>query len=93
MCSDNDDKLRIYKEHFEKAYLESTAEFYNQHAQKYIHDHGIIKYLNYADMKLKEEEKRGLKYLETCKGSESIQLVLKFNFFKIIFSIITFYLS
>jgi cullin-5 len=73
--SNSEDKLKIYQENFEKAYLDSTAEFYAQHAQTFIADHGIIKYLEYADFKLKEEEKRGLKYLETCKGSESMTLV------------------
>lgn len=75
MCSDPEDKLKIYKENFEKAYLESEVEFYNKHAQQYIADHGIIKYLTYADLKLKEEEKRAQKYLETCKGSNSLELV------------------
>lgn len=76
MCSDVDDKLKIYKENFEKAYLESTIEFYNQHAQDYISKNGIISYLTYADLKLREEERRGNKYLETCKGSDSLQLVI-----------------
>lgn len=75
LCSDPEDKLKIYKDNFEKAYLESTNEFYSQHAQDYISKNGIINYLTYADMKLKEEERRGNKYLETCKGSDSIQLV------------------
>jgi cullin-5 len=67
--------LKIYKENFEKAYLESEIEFYNKHAQQFITDNGIIKYLTYADNKLKEEEKRAQKYLETCKGSNSLELV------------------
>lgn len=75
LCSDSDDKLKIYKENFEKAYLESEIEFYNKHAQQFITDNGIIKYLTYADSKLKEEEKRAQKYLETCKGSNSLDLV------------------
>jgi cullin 5 len=74
LCSDSEDKLKIYKENFEKAYLESEIEFYNKHAQQFITDNGIIKYLTYADCKLKEEEKRAQKYLETCKGSNSIDL-------------------
>lgn len=76
MCSDPDDKLKIYKENFEKAYLNSEIEFYNKHAQQFITDNGIISYLTYADTKLKEEEKRAQKYLETCKGSNSLELVI-----------------
>lgn len=67
--------MKIYKENFEKAYLNSEIEFYNKHAQQFIADNGIINYLTYADTKLKEEEKRALKYLETCKGSNSLELV------------------
>jgi len=74
LCSDPEDKLKIYKENFEKAYLESEVEFYNKHAQQYIADHGIIQYLTFADAKLKEEDKRAHKYLETCKESSSIDL-------------------
>ena len=74
LCSDPDDKLKIYKENFEKAYLESEIEFFNKHAQQYIADNGIISYLTYADGKLKEEEKRAQKYLETCKGSNSLEI-------------------
>ena len=72
---DPEDKLKIYKENFEKAYLESEIEFYNKHAQKFISENGIIKYLLYADAKLKEEEKRALRYLEMSKDSNSIELV------------------
>lgn len=70
-----EDRLKIYKENFEKAYLESLVEFYNKHAQQFISENGIISYLTYAENKLKEEEKRAQKYLETCKGSNSIELV------------------
>jgi cullin 5 len=78
LCCDPDDRLKIYKENFEKAYQESEKEFYNKFAQQFIAENGIIKYLTFADTKLKEEERRALKYLETCKGSDSIELVMKF---------------
>jgi len=73
--------LKIYKENFEKAYLNSEIEFYNKHAQQFISDNGIISYLTYADTKLKEEEKRATKYLEICKGSNSLELVEKLIYF------------
>lgn len=84
LCSDNDDKLKIYKENFEKAYLESEVEYYSKNAQQYISENGIIKYLRYADAKIKEEEKRALKYLETSKESNSIELVNKTRLFKLV---------
>jgi cullin 5 len=76
LCSDSDDKLKIYRENFEKAYLEALVEFYSIFTQQFISNNGIIAYLTYADAKLKEEEKRGIKYLETSKKSDSIELVL-----------------
>jgi len=75
LCSDLEDRLKIYKENFEKVYLESEVEFYKTHAQSFISENGIIKYLHYADTKIKEEAKRAVKYLETSHGSNSIELV------------------
>ena len=80
MCSDPDDRLKIYKENFERAYLDSEVAYYNKYAQKFISDKGIIEYLTYADAKIKEEEKRAQKYLETCKGQKSLELVGFFAF-------------
>lgn len=74
LSSDPDDRLKIYKENFEKSYISSMIEFYNQNALKFITDNGIISYLTYADNKLKEEEKRAVKYLETGKDSNSLEL-------------------
>ncbi len=84
LCSDPENRLKIYKEHFEKAYLDSLTEFYNIHAQQFITENGVINYLTYADSKLKEEEKRALKYLESCMGSFSIELVRKKTILKIL---------
>ena len=58
LCSDSDDKLKIYRQNFEKAYLDAEIEFYNKDAQKFISNNGIIEYLNYAEMKFKEEKRR-----------------------------------
>ncbi|RNA29773.1 cullin-5 [Brachionus plicatilis] len=74
LSSDPDDRLRIYKDNFEKAYIDSMIEFYNKYALQFITENGIINYLTYADSKLKEEEKRAQKYLETGKGSNSLEL-------------------
>ena len=76
LCCDPEDKLKIYRENFEKAYLESTIEFYNKQALDFLVANGVIEYLKYADTKLKEEEKRAQKYLETSKESSSIELVI-----------------
>jgi len=73
LCSNYDDKLQIYKEYFERAYIESTESFYKTKASEYLQLHGVQTYMRYADMKLREEEVRAQKYLETTSGS--VQMV------------------
>ncbi|KAH7947879.1 hypothetical protein HPB52_016457 [Rhipicephalus sanguineus] len=48
LCSNPEDKLQIYRENFERAYIEATRQ--------------------YAEQKLKEEEQRAAKYLESQSG-------------------------
>ncbi|XP_065837404.1 cullin-5-like [Oscarella lobularis] len=73
LCSAEDDKLKIYKENFEKAYLEATEEFYQARTAEYLAQNGVINYMTYALEKLKEEDQRALRYLETSKKSDSAQ--------------------
>ncbi|XP_019639152.1 PREDICTED: cullin-5-like isoform X1 [Branchiostoma belcheri] len=73
LCSDPEDKLKIYKENFEAAYIEATEAFYKAQAPQYLADNGVQNYMKYADMKLKEEEQRAMRYLETRKGCDSVQ--------------------
>ncbi|XP_064628678.1 cullin-5-like isoform X2 [Lineus longissimus] len=72
LSSDVDDKLKIYRENFEKAYLEATESFYRSKAPEYLADNGVQNYMKYADAKLKEEEQRASRYLETRKGCSSV---------------------
>ncbi|GFQ74146.1 cullin-5 [Trichonephila clavata] len=69
LCSNTDDKLQIYRENFEKAYIDATEAFYREKAPEYLEANGVQNYMRYADQKLKEEEQRGLKYLESYFGS------------------------
>lgn len=71
LCSNYDDKLQIYKEYFERAYIETTEAFYKAKAPEYLELHGVQNYMRFADMKLREEGVRSQKYLET----NSIDLV------------------
>lgn len=80
LCSNYDDKLQIYRDNFERAYIETTEAFYKAKAPEYLELHGVQNYMRYADLKLREEEIRAQKYLETNSGS--VQMVL--------FSLITF---
>lgn len=66
LCSNSEDKLTIYMENFEKAYIDSTEAFYKLKAPQYLEINGVQNYMRYAESKLREEEQRANKYLENC---------------------------
>nr|CAD7405299.1 unnamed protein product [Timema poppensis] len=72
LCSNPDDKLQIYRDNFEKAYIASTESFYKMKAPQYLQVNGVQSYMRYADSKLREEEQRAQKYLESCSGSVQV---------------------
>lgn len=69
LCSNPNDRLQIYRDNFEKAYLEATDTFYIAKAPQYLEANGVQNYMYWADMKLKEEEQRAGRYLESYSGS------------------------
>ncbi|KAK3740407.1 hypothetical protein QZH41_009466, partial [Actinostola sp. cb2023] len=75
LSSDITDKLMIYTENFEKAYVDATREFYKTQASTYLQKNGVQNYMKYAEMKLKEEEQRANRYLETRKGCNSVAVL------------------
>ncbi|KAK2185672.1 hypothetical protein NP493_226g00009 [Ridgeia piscesae] len=75
LSSDTEDKLKIYRENFEKAYLEATEAFYKMKAPEYLVENGVQNYMKYADAKLKEEEERAKRYLETRKDCNSVGML------------------
>ena len=60
--------VQIYRENFERAYLEATDSFYKTKAPQFLSINGVQDYMRYAKEKLKEEEQRATRYLETRKG-------------------------
>ncbi|KAH8311019.1 hypothetical protein KR044_003885 [Drosophila immigrans] len=64
LSSNAEDKLEIYREHFEKAYLKATADFYRLKSTEQQQENGVLAYMKYADAKLREEEVRAKRYLE-----------------------------
>ncbi|PSN34374.1 Cullin-5 [Blattella germanica] len=76
LCSNPDDKLQIYRENFEKAYMQATEAFYKMKAPLYLQANGVQNYMKYADAKLREEEQRAQKYLESCSGSVQVVSIL-----------------
>ncbi|KAI8791819.1 cullin-5 [Biomphalaria glabrata] len=76
LSSDTEDKLKIYCENFEKAYLAAAENFYKQNAPTYLEQNGVQNYMRYADNKLKEEEARAKRYLETGYGCNSVNSLI-----------------
>ncbi|XP_024085329.1 cullin-5 isoform X2 [Cimex lectularius] len=72
LCSYPMDKLQIYRENFERAYIDATESFYKVKAPQYLQANGVQNYMRYADAKLREEELRAQKYLEPCSGSVQV---------------------
>ncbi|XP_017786087.1 PREDICTED: cullin-5 isoform X1 [Nicrophorus vespilloides] len=70
LCSNPNDKMQIYRENFESAYIKSTEMFYRVKAPDYLAKNGVQAYMKYADSKLREEEARAQKYLEA--GSNAV---------------------
>ncbi|TDG48735.1 hypothetical protein AWZ03_004847 [Drosophila navojoa] len=64
LSSNAEDKLEIYREYFEKAYLKATADFYRLKSAEQQQENGVLAYMKYADAKLREEEVRAKRYLE-----------------------------
>lgn len=75
LSTDAENKLKIYEDNFERAYLDATTKFYSLQAAHYLDDNGVNDYMKYAQQKLDEEEKRAQKYLESSKGSRSVEKV------------------
>ncbi|XP_021958442.1 cullin-5 [Folsomia candida] len=69
LCSSEEDKLKIYRENFEKAYIEATESFYQVKATQYLQENGVQNYMKYAFAKLREEDARAKKYLEPSSNS------------------------
>uniref|UniRef100_A0A8B9H2E2 Cullin-5 n=1 Tax=Astyanax mexicanus TaxID=7994 RepID=A0A8B9H2E2_ASTMX len=50
LCSNPDDKLQIYRDNFEKAYLDSTERFYRTQAPSYLQQNGVQNYMKYVNL-------------------------------------------
>lgn len=56
-------KLILYREEYEKAYIENTVSYYQARTGDYMREHGVISYMQYADGKLQDEKQRANLYL------------------------------
>ncbi|KAJ8984726.1 hypothetical protein NQ317_004990 [Molorchus minor] len=76
LCSNAEDRLQIYRDNFEAAYIQSTDLFYRLKAPEQLATNGVQAYMRYADCKLREEEARAQRYLE-AGSNDVIQCCVK----------------
>uniref|UniRef100_A0A4W4DXD7 Cullin-5 n=1 Tax=Electrophorus electricus TaxID=8005 RepID=A0A4W4DXD7_ELEEL len=70
LCSNPDDKLQIYRDNFEKAYLDSTERFYRTQAPSYLQQNGVQNYMKYVCY-LHVNKQSGFTTVNVCTGNES----------------------
>ena len=52
-------KLRIYQEHFERQYIDSTREFYTVHGRACLSENGVQNYMTYVSFLLSPSPSAG----------------------------------
>ncbi|KAF8827739.1 hypothetical protein HHX47_DHR4000303 [Lentinula edodes] len=57
--------LDVYREHFEGPFITATEKFYKQESESFLAEHSVSEYLKKAEERLKEEEDRVDRYLNT----------------------------
>uniref|UniRef100_A0A0X3P9L1 Cullin-5 n=2 Tax=Schistocephalus solidus TaxID=70667 RepID=A0A0X3P9L1_SCHSO len=77
LCTTSTTNVWDYVGNFETAYIESMEKFYRPRNAKFIADHGIRKYLSYAQQKLSEEEARARVYLDSGPKFNSIERLMQ----------------
>lgn len=55
--------LDVYREHFEKPYLEATAKYYTNESQQFLAENSVVDYMKKAEKRLDEERERVPLYL------------------------------
>ena len=55
----------VYKEHFESPFLEATEKYYRKESEQFLAENSVPDYMKKADERLREEEDRVERYLNT----------------------------
>lgn len=53
-----DQKLRVYRQHFENKFLDETAAFYEHESDAYLSNNTVTEYMKHVEKRLDEERKR-----------------------------------
>ncbi|KIK69633.1 hypothetical protein GYMLUDRAFT_34019 [Collybiopsis luxurians FD-317 M1] len=57
--------LDVYREHFETPFIDATEKFYKKESESFLAEYSVSEYLKKAEERLKEEEDRVDRYLNT----------------------------
>lgn len=55
--------LEVYKENFERSFIEATRAYYKAESEAFVASHSVSEYLRKAEERLKEEDGRVERYL------------------------------
>ncbi|TKX20433.1 cullin-like protein 4 [Elsinoe australis] len=55
--------LDVYRQYFEKPYLEATEKFYSQESRQFLAENSVVEYMKKAELRLEEEKERVGLYL------------------------------
>jgi cullin 1 len=61
----NKASLDVYKEHFENSFIDATEQYYKQESESFLAESSVSDYLKKAEERLREEEDRVERYLNT----------------------------
>ena len=69
--------LQIYKDAFEKKFLQATEKLYAAEGQRLINERDVPEYLNHVEKRIKEENERLVHYLDSSSKWQLIHMIEK----------------
>ena len=69
--------LQIYKDAFEKKFLQATEKLYAAEGQRLINERDVPEYLNHVEKRIKDENERLVHYLDSSSKWQLIHMIEK----------------